>query len=65
MNPSVVKRVNEDMNRVMAMPDVIEKFDQYGAEDGGGSPERFSEFILSETQKCAKVIKDAKVQVDS
>ena len=65
MNPSFVKRINEDMNRVMAMPDVIEKFDQYGAEDGGGSPERFAEFIRSETQKWAKVIKDAKVQVDS
>jgi tripartite-type tricarboxylate transporter receptor subunit TctC len=65
MNPSFVKRINEDMNRVMAMPDVIEKFDQYGAEDGGGSPERFAEFIRSETQKWAKVIKDAKVQADS
>ena len=30
MNPSFVKRINEDMNKVMAMPDVIEKFEQYG-----------------------------------
>jgi hypothetical protein len=36
MNPAMVKRMNEDMNRVMAMPDVQEKFEQYGAEDGGG-----------------------------
>jgi len=49
----------------MAMPDVIEKFDQYGAEDGGGNPERFAEFIRSETLKWGKVIKDAKVQADS
>ena len=65
MNPAFVKRMNEDVNRVMAMPDVIEKFDQYGAEDGGGSPERFGEFIRSETVKWAKVIKDGKVQADS
>jgi tripartite-type tricarboxylate transporter receptor subunit TctC len=65
MNPSFVKRINEDMNKVMAMPDVIEKFEQYGAEDGGGSPERFAEFIRNETQKWAKVVKDAKVQADS
>ena len=65
LNPAFIKRINEDMNKVMAMPDVIEKFDLYGAEDGGGSPERFAEFIRSETQKWAKVIKDAKVQADS
>ena len=65
LNPAFIKRVNEDMNKVMAMPDVIEKFDLYGAEDGGGSPERFAEFIRNETQKWAKVIKDAKVQADS
>ena len=65
LNAGFVKRLNEDMNRIMAMPDVIEKFDQYGAEDGGGSPERFAEFIRSETVKWAKVIKDAKVQADA
>jgi tripartite-type tricarboxylate transporter receptor subunit TctC len=65
LNPAFIKRINEDMNKVMAMPDVIEKFDLYGAEDGGGSPERFAEFIRNETQKWAKVIKDAKVQADS
>ena len=62
---AMVKRMNEDMNRVMAMPDVIEKFEQYGAEDGGGTPEKFAEFIRSEQQKWARVVKDAKVQVDA
>jgi len=65
MNPSFVKRINEDMNKVMAMPDVMEKFEQYGAEDGGGSPERFAEFMRNETQKWARVVKEAKVQVDA
>ena len=62
---AIVKRMNEDINKVMAMPDVMEKFEQYGAEDGGGTPERFAEFIRSEQQKWAKVIKDAKVTVDA
>jgi len=65
LNSSFVKRINEDMNRVMAMSEVMEKFDQYGAEDGGGTPERFAEFIRSETQMWAKVVKEAKVQVDA
>ena len=65
MNPAMVKRMNEDMNRVMAMPDVQEKFEQYGAEDGGGTPEKFSQFMATEQEKWARVVKDAKVQVDS
>ena len=58
-------RMNEDINKVLAMPDVIEKLDQYGAEDGGGSARRFAEFIRSEQQKWARVIKDAHVRVDA
>ncbi len=65
MSTSMVKRMNEDINKVMAMPDVMEKFEQYGAEDGGGTPERFGDFIRSEQLKWAKVIKDAKVSVDA
>ena len=35
--PAMARRMNEDINKVLAMPDVQEKLDQYGAEDGGGS----------------------------
>jgi len=58
---AMAKRMNEDINRVMAMPDVMDKFEQYGAEDGGGSTERFAEFIKTEQAKWAKVIKEARV----
>ena len=47
------------------MPNVQEKLDQFGAEDGGGSAQRFSEFIRSEQQKWAKVVKEAKVSADA
>ena len=30
------------------MPDVQERLDTYGAEDGGGSREKFAQFIASE-----------------
>ncbi|MES1977386.1 MAG: tripartite tricarboxylate transporter substrate binding protein [Pseudomonadota bacterium] len=61
----IAKRMNEDINKVMQMPDVMEKFEQYGAEDGGGSPERFAAFIKAEQAKWAKVIKDARVSVEA
>ncbi len=64
--PSVyAKRMNEDINKVLAMPDVVEKFEQYGAEDGGGSTEKFATFIQQESKKWAKVVKDGGVKGDA
>ena len=63
--PAIVAKVNRDVNAVLAMPDVMEKLDTYGAEDGGGSAERFTQFIRSEQDKWAKVVKDANVKIES
>ena len=65
MPVAMAMHMNEDINKVMAMPDVIEKFDQYGAEDGGGSTERFAQFMKTEQTKWAKVIKEAKVTTEA
>lgn len=62
---AIAKRMNEDVNKVLAMPDVQERLDSYGAEDGGGSPEKFANFIRSETAQWAKVVKDGNVKADS
>jgi tripartite-type tricarboxylate transporter receptor subunit TctC len=63
MNAAMVQRMNDDFNRVLAMPDVAEKLASYGAEDGGGSAAKFAEFIGTEKDKWAKVVKEAKVTV--
>lgn len=62
---AMVQRMNEDINKVLLMPDVIEKLAQFGAEDGGGSAQRFADFIRSEQVKWAKVVKDSNVKLDS
>jgi len=62
---TMAQRMNDDVNKVLAMSDVQEKLDQYGAEDGGGSAKRFADFIRTEQQKWAKVVKDAKVSADA
>lgn len=61
MPAALAMKMNEDINKVLAMPDVMERLDQYGAEDGGGSAEKFAELMRSERATWAKVIKDAKV----
>lgn len=61
----IAQKMNEDVNKVLAMADVQEKLETYGAEDGGGTREKFAAFIRSETTKWAKVVKDGHIKVDS
>ena len=62
---ALARRMNEDINKVLLMPDVMEKFEQYGAEDGGGTPEKFAAFMQVEARKWARVVKEAGVKGDS
>ena len=60
----IAQRMNEDMNKVFAMADVQEKFEQFGAEDGGGSREKFAKFMTDELRTWAKVVKEAGVKAE-
>ncbi|MGX6568518.1 Bug family tripartite tricarboxylate transporter substrate binding protein [Cupriavidus necator] len=65
MPPALVQRMNADVNRVLAMPDVAERLKSFGAEDSGGSNQQFAAFIASESTKWAKVVKDAGVKAET
>ncbi len=62
---AIVQKVNRDVNAVLAMPDVQEKLDTYGAEDGGGTSEKFAQFIRTEQEKWGKVVREGNVKVES
>ncbi len=64
LSPELADRINHDVNSVLAMPDVQERMDSYGAEDGGGSREKFRDFIGSEIAKWSKVVKDGNVRLE-
>ena len=61
---AIAQKINRDVNTILAMPDVQERLDTYGAEDGGGSTEKFAQFIQTELAKWAKVVKDGNVKVE-
>ncbi len=61
---AIADKINRDVNTVLAMADVQERMDNYGAEDGGGSRDKFRQFIASEGVKWAKVVKDGNVKVE-
>ena len=64
MPVALAKRMNEDVNKVMQMPDVMEKLAASGAQDGGGSTEKFGDFMATEQIKWAKIIKDGGVKAE-
>jgi tripartite-type tricarboxylate transporter receptor subunit TctC len=65
MAPALAKRINEDVNKALVMPDVMEKLEASGAEEGGGSTEKFAQFMHTELAKWGKVIKEAGVKGDA
>ncbi|MEI6303013.1 MAG: tripartite tricarboxylate transporter substrate binding protein [Betaproteobacteria bacterium] len=60
----IVQKLNADINKVLAMPEVRNILVGQGNQVGGGTPEDFAAMIKAETVKWAKVIKDAKIQSD-
>ena len=59
---ATVARLNAEVNRILALPDVRKTLQDAGIEPGGGSPQQFGDFIDSEMVKWAKVAKGASIQ---
>jgi tripartite-type tricarboxylate transporter receptor subunit TctC len=61
----IIDKLNQDISRVMQLPEVAEVIAQQGsAEAIGGSPEQFGAFIRTDIAKWAKAVKDAGAKVD-
>jgi tripartite-type tricarboxylate transporter receptor subunit TctC len=58
----IVLRLNDEINKALMAPSVVEKFSLMGINPIGGTPEQFAQHIRSETEKWAKVVKDAGIQ---
>jgi tripartite-type tricarboxylate transporter receptor subunit TctC len=61
----ILIKMNQDMGRVLRMPDVLELLSQKGsAEIVGGTPEQFDEFIRAEVARWASVVKKSGIKVE-
>ena len=60
----IVKRMSEEVTRIIRSDETRARLDAMGVFAGGGSPEEFDAFIALETTKWAKVIRDAGVKAD-
>lgn len=60
--PPLVYRLNQEIVRVLARPEIKERFFNTGVETVGSTPGEFAATIKSEMTRMGKVIKDAGIQ---
>jgi tripartite-type tricarboxylate transporter receptor subunit TctC len=60
----IVQKLNAEVLRILAMPDVRERFQSQGVEPVGSTPEQFGEHIKSQMAKWGKVVQDAGVKAE-
>ena len=60
----VIAKINGEVGKILAMPDIIEKLASLGAESAPSTPELMTAYVKSETEKWAKVVKASGAKVD-
>jgi tripartite-type tricarboxylate transporter receptor subunit TctC len=62
--PEIIKRMNEELNKVLKNPEVAKKLDAQGIDIAGGTPEQARTFIDKQMVIWAKVVKDNDIKAD-
>lgn len=60
----VIDKLNGELNKILAMRDIIERLAAAGFQTEGGSSEEFTRYMKAEIVKWGKVIKAANIPVD-
>lgn len=60
----VLARLNSEMVKIIQSPDFRKRMDEIGAEPIGHSAEQMAQQIRAETEKFARLVKEAKVSLD-
>jgi len=60
----VIAKINGEVGKILAMPDIVEKLVLFGAEPAPSTPEFMTAYVKSEAEKWAKVVKASGAKVD-
>jgi tripartite-type tricarboxylate transporter receptor subunit TctC len=63
MPSTVVERLNREMRRVVALPDIGQKFAEWGGTPGASSPEEMRRHVAAEIEKWKKVVEARKLEL--
>ena len=61
---TIIDRLNTEINAILKMPDIITLHNTGGIVPLGSTPEAFAKFIVTETDKWSKVIKEAGIKIE-
>jgi tripartite-type tricarboxylate transporter receptor subunit TctC len=64
MPPALVKRINEELNAVLAVPEVKDVLAREAATPRPGTADEFGKLIANDLERWSKLIKEAKIQVE-
>ena len=62
--PAIVNKLNAEVVRILALPDVVEKLAVTGVEIQTSPPKEWGDFLKSEIAKWGKVVKEAGIKVE-
>jgi tripartite-type tricarboxylate transporter receptor subunit TctC len=62
--PEILKRMNEELNKVLRLPDIAKRLDAQGIDVVGGTPEAARIFIEGQMDIWGKVVKDNNIKAD-
>ena len=57
----IVARLNADLHKALAAPDTQRRLTENGIDTAPSTPEQYAAFIKLETEKWARVVRDARV----
>jgi tripartite-type tricarboxylate transporter receptor subunit TctC len=61
---ALINTLNEEVRRVLALPDVHERFSGLGADPMPSTPEKFAAVMKSDAEKWGRIIKEAGVRAE-
>lgn len=62
--PAIVKRLNDEMNVILTVPEVADRLTREGAAPQPGSPDDFRVLIRNEIARWGQVIREANIQIE-
>ncbi|OGA41741.1 MAG: hypothetical protein A3G24_17620 [Betaproteobacteria bacterium RIFCSPLOWO2_12_FULL_62_13] len=61
---AIIAKLNAEINKIIALPEIQKYLVNSGAEPEGGTPEEFRAFIQADIAKWASVIRDANLKIN-
>jgi len=60
----ILRRLNAELVKILATPEIRESFAKQGADAGGGSREQFAAFMRDEYARWGTVVKEAGIKAE-